>query len=455
MAHMKHGTRRALTATLIPVAVALAVLAAWLAARTLGKGYAPTVATFAVAGLALIGAFGLWHAFALVDRHFRALERLRGAMVMLLGQADAVLPLHASGEVDAEVERLYKVLADLRAHSAARRARPDERLAAVLASVTEALVVVTDQGQVSLVNYPAKVLLDAVRVGVGTSVFAALRRGPVVDAMARARSEGNAVTATLRTVGGRELHAKVASLGIHGGAVLSFSGAGAQHRAELEHDLGLHDRPPPVRPLDDSVPLNELHVTVMDTETTGLDPALDRVVSIGAVRVVGGRIYRGAGIDRLINPGRPIAPRSIAVHGITDDMVTDAADFATIYAEYTALAEGTVVVGHNVPFDIAMLRRECELGELPWRQPPYLDTLLLAAAMDLPVPGLSLETLAEYFAVDVHGRHTALGDALVTAEIYVRMIPTLREAGVRTFGEAVAFSQKATDVIAEQHAAGW
>ena len=63
--------------------------------------------------------------------------------------------------------------------------------------------------------------------------------------------------------------------------------------------------------------------------------------------------------------------------------------------------------------------------------------------------------LAGHFGVNVRGRHTALGDSLVTAEIYVRMLPLLLDAGVNTFGAAVAFSQRAKEVIARQKAAGW
>jgi DNA polymerase III subunit epsilon len=313
----------------------------------------------------------------------------------------------------------------------------------------------TEQGQVSLVNYPAKALLGSERVRVGTSVFAALERDRVIAALARARQEGGTVEAMLRTVDGAELPARIAGLDEHGGAVLSFNHDLAEHRAELDHDLALHDRPPARVPLSDDTRMAELHATVVDTETTGLTPAVDRVVSIGAVRVCGGRLYRGMSFDRLVRPGVPIPARSTAVHGITDAMVADAAAFPAVFADFAPLARDTVWIGHNVAFDVAMLRQECALAGLSWEEPAALDTLLLAASLKLGLPGLSLENLAAHFSVDIRGRHTALGDALVTAEVYVAMLPLLAEAGVGTLGEALRFSRRAKGVIARQKAAGW
>ena len=193
----------------------------------------------------------------------------------------------------------------------------------------------------------------------------------------------------------------------------------------------------------------------MDTETTGLDTETDRIISIGAVRVCGARMYRSLGFDRLVKPGVEIPARSTAVHGITDAMVVDAEGFAEVYAEFAGLARDTVLIGHNIAFDVAMLRRECELAELPWQEPRMLDTLLLASSLDLGLPNLSLEHLADYFSVNIHGRHTALGDSLVTADVYIRMLPLLRDAGIDTLADAVGFSQRATQILARQKAAGW
>lgn len=427
----------------------LAALAAWAPGRQAGAR------EIAAAGAAILAVAALWHVYGLVRRHFRDLDRARGAIVTLTGDRSAVLPRYEAEDTGLEIERLYGALADLTARYAEERAAPDRKLGAILASVAEALVVITEQGQVSLVNYPAKALLGGERVRIGTSVFAALERGPVIAALERARQEGGAVEATLRTVEGTEIPARILGLEEHGGAVLSFTNDLAEHRAEVSHDLALHDRPPARGSLSDDTRIADLHATVLDTETTGLIPAVDRVVSIGAVRVCGGRLYRGMSFDRLVRPGVPIPARSTAVHGITDAMVTDAEVFPAVFAGLAPLVRDTVWVGHNIAFDIAMLRQECALAGLSWAEPVALDTLLLASALKLEAPGLSLENLAAHFSVDVHGRHTALGDSLVTAEIFIRMLPLLAEAGVETLGDAVRFSRRAKAVIAKQKAAGW
>ncbi len=402
--------------------------------------------------LALVAIVGLaaWYAVARESRHRRELQRLRGAVLTLAGDSNAVLPRWQEEEVGAELNRLYAAVADL----AAARA-PDRRLAAVLASIADGMVVITDQGQVSLVNHAAKVLLDAERVRVGTSVFAALERASVTAAVDQARRLGQPVSVELRTVGGGSVPARVADLDGHAGALLMFSAQGAARTTGIEHDLELHDQPPPPPPVTAATPLADLPMTVLDTETTGLDVTQDRIVSIGAVRLHGARRYRSAILDRLVRPGIPIPSRSVAVHGITDAMVANAEDFPAVFARLLPLIEGTVLVGHNLPFDVAMLRRECGLAGLTWPGSPGLDTLLLAAALDPDVHDHSLDGLAGRFGVDVRGRHTALGDALMTAEIYTRMLPRLADAGVTTLGAAQDLAARAKHLAARQRSAGW
>lgn len=452
---MTSGTWRAVLISICVAAAALAVVAGFAAGRIFAPGGGLDLGAAVLGAAVIVAVIALWHGISLVNGHFRELERLRGAAVTLAGDPNAVLPRRRPDEGSAEVERLHGALADLVARQAEERAAPDDRLTAVLASIEEAMVVITDQGQVSLVNHYAKVLLGAERVRCGTSVFAALEREGVIAAMVEAQAAGRPCDAVLRDVEGRALPAKVASLEAHGGAVLSFAHDLAEYRPELEHALELHDRPSAAGVVTEATPLTELPLVVMDTETTGLDPACDRVVSIGAVRLHGSRMFRGAAFDRLVHPGVPIPPRSTAVHGITDEMVVDARGFAEVYAQLTPLIDGTILVGHNIPFDLAMLRRECRLAGMEWAEPPFLDTLRLAAALDGDLPDLNLESLAGHFGVDIHGRHTALGDSLVTAEIYLRMLPRLHDAGVRSFGEALAFSARARHVVARQKAAGW
>jgi DNA polymerase-3 subunit epsilon len=452
---MTASLRRGVIVGLATVACALLVLSVIIALRSLDFIDRPGFIEVIFALSVVLGALGLWHVHGVVDRHRKALDRLRGAIVTLAGHHDAVLPPLAEAERANEVGQLHDSLSQLLASYAERRGRPSRRLQAILAAMAEAMVVITEQGQVSLVNHAAKDLLGAEEVRVGTSVFAALQRAPIVAAIEQAGEAGRPVAARLQTVTGTELNAMVAGLGEHGGAVLSFAADEVEHRAEVEHDLDLHDQPPPAPEIHDGLALDALPALVLDTETTGLDVNGDRVVSIGAVRMHGLRVYRSRAFDRLVNPTVAIPPRATAVHGITDAMVLDAEGFPAVFNQLRPLLDGTVLVGHHITFDILMLRRECQLYRVAWPDPPFLDTLLLAAGLDVDWPGLGLEDLAAVLGVDVHGRHTALGDSLVTAEVYARLLPRLADAGVTTLGEAVNFCQRPRHIIREQNKAGW
>ena len=406
------------------------------------------------AGLALLGLIFLYQVWSVARDHAIALERLKGAIVSLAGDRTARLP-RLGEEQGSDIRGLHAALAALDARYAQERAAPDERLQAVLASIPDAMLVITDEGQVTLVNHAAKALLGAERVAVGSSAYAALSRTTVQSALARARRAGGPVDAMIGTLEEHQLTAKVASLPARAGAVITIPAEEIEFRAELEADLALLDVPPPPEAFDDDTPLERLPILVLDTETTGLDVARDRIVSVGALRLVGGRLYRATSFDRLVNPGMSIPPRSTAIHGITDAMVADAPPFDEVYRALEAVMAGTVVVGHQIAFDLAMLRAECARTGCQWAEPRSLDTLLLVVALLPHLSGASLDAVADELGVSVHGRHTALGDSLVTAEIFASLLPRLADQGIATLGQATAFSQRAKSFVRAQDKAGW
>ncbi|MBF0394917.1 MAG: diguanylate cyclase, partial [Alphaproteobacteria bacterium] len=263
------------------------------------------------------------------------------------------------------------------------------------------------------------------------------------------------VDVAIDTVEGETLNARITDFGQHRGVVLAIPASEVEHYQEVEHALDLHDIPPAPEPVTFETPLDRLPGFVFDTETTGLDVQRDVVVSVGAVRTHGAKVYPGLTMDRLVNPGRPIPARSTAVHGITNAMVSDAPPIRDVLPAIREMMRDCVLIGHNTGFDISMLRRAMEAEGQAWHDPPWLDVLLLAAAMDTDETDFNLESMALRMGVNVSGRHTALGDSLVTAEVFVRMLPALAKAGVKTFGDAIEYSQRATRVIAKQREAGW
>lgn len=195
------------------------------------------------------------------------------------------------------------------------------------------------------------------------------------------------------------------------------------------------------RALDDH-PLSELSYTVFDTETTGLDPSGgDEIIQIGATRIVNGKLLRRESFEQLVDPRRTMRPESIAIHGIQPEMLVGQPGIAGVLPAFHAFAAETVLVAHNAAFDMRFLQLKEALTGLRFDQ-PVLDTLLLSALLHPNQESHRLEAIAERLGVAIVGRHTALGDALVTAEVFIKMIPLLAERGIHTLGQVREASEQ-------------
>jgi DNA polymerase III subunit epsilon len=191
----------------------------------------------------------------------------------------------------------------------------------------------------------------------------------------------------------------------------------------------------------DDRPLGEIAYTVFDTETTGLDPAGgDEILQIGATRIVNGRLLGSECFDQLVDPKRSIPEAGIAVHGIRPEMVRGKPTLVEVLPAFHAFAADTVLVGHNVAFDMRFLTLKENASGVRFDQ-PVLDTLLLAAIVHPGEESHGLEAMAARLGIAVSGRHTALGDALATAEIFLKLLPLLRQRGILTLGQARAAAQ--------------
>ncbi len=207
------------------------------------------------------------------------------------------------------------------------------------------------------------------------------------------------------------------------------------------YDFDLFKRSAASDALDD-MPLSALTFTVFDTETTGLNPSEgDEIIQIGATRIVNGKLLKSESFEQLVDPQRELPEASTKIHGITPEMLAGQPPLGRVLPAFHAFARDTVLVAHNAAFDMRFLElKEQSLG-IRFDQ-PVLDTLLLSAALHPSQESHRLEAICERMGVHVMGRHTALGDAIVTGEVFLRMIPLLAEAGIRTLGDARRASEK-------------
>jgi CBS domain-containing protein len=207
--------------------------------------------------------------------------------------------------------------------------------------------------------------------------------------------------------------------------------------------------------MSNATPLIALDAVVIDSETTSLDPRKARIVELGGVRLVSGRVRSDDSFRHLVRPDEPIPPAASALHHIDDAKVADAPAFAEVWPALLAFVGNAVLIGHTLGFDLAVLKRECERAWLPFFRPRTLDTRLLAEVAEPDLADYTLEALASWLGIEIADRHSALGDALITARIFTALVPKLRDGNIRTLGEAMQACRALTNVLDEQHRAGW
>ncbi len=206
---------------------------------------------------------------------------------------------------------------------------------------------------------------------------------------------------------------------------------------------------------DSARPLISMFAIVMDTETTGLDTARDRIVQIGAVKLAHGSLLENDVFDRLVNPGIPIPPTSTAIHAITDQDVANAPAFEDCFADYESWAGPGLLVGYSIGFDIAVIKAECARIGRVWTPPRSLDVRHL---VQLVYPGLfeiTLESVASWLELDIRNRHTGLGDAFAAAHIFQALVPLLAKKGIFTLAEAERAVAGLSNRIRGEVSAGW
>jgi DNA polymerase III subunit epsilon len=164
---------------------------------------------------------------------------------------------------------------------------------------------------------------------------------------------------------------------------------------------------------------------ILDTETTGLDPADHRIIEIGCIELEN-RCFTGSYFHRYLNPMRSVDQGAFAVHGIDNAFLQDKPLFQEIHEELFAYLEGAELIIHNAPFDIGFLDREFKLSKADFghivEHCKVVDTLDLARRLRKGRRN-NLDALCKDYKVDNSQRdlHGALKDARLLGEVYLRM----------------------------------
>ena len=191
---------------------------------------------------------------------------------------------------------------------------------------------------------------------------------------------------------------------------------------------------------DDNTPVADVRFAVLDCETTGLDPRRDRLVTIGAVAVKGGEIDLADVFEALLKVDYNTS--AVTVHGVTRDHSRRGLDESEAVPALVAYLGDAVVVGHHVDHDVATIDAACERQLGRALQPRTVDTMDLALHLERagafagsePIRSFELDGLCGRFGIVPHDRHTAPGDAFLTAQVFLRLLRLAGRQGRTTLG---------------------
>ncbi|BBF94108.1 3'-5' exonuclease [Blastochloris tepida] len=456
---------------LVGAVVAAAAILAVAQAAGAPPAQAGLYVSLVAGGGILAGLAGWWLLHARLIQPLEALTRdLRllqsdpqpRALELPAGHALGRLPELIEG-LTGQLEAARRATGEAVALATRRAEEQKSRLEAILVDLAEGVVVCNLDHRILLYNQAARRLLHRpAGLGLDRPLFGVLAEEPIrktVAMLRRSASDANPVLRIRRCevpMVESEVSLK-ARLGLVREPNGEISGYVLTFTETMEGGAAAPAAPEPIPPRPEfydfdlfrparttlpETPLRQIPFVVFDTETTGLNPdGGDELISIGAVRVVNGRLLTGETYAQLIDPGRPIPEASIKFHGITADMVAGQPPVNEVLPAFKTFVGDAVLVAYNIAFDMAFLaKREKEAGVA--FDNPVLDALLLAAHVFPDQPDHSLSAMAHRLGVNVEGRHTALGDAIATAKLWVKLLVMLEARGLGTFGQAVEISQR-------------
>ncbi|MEK9690670.1 MAG: 3'-5' exonuclease [Pelagibacteraceae bacterium] len=184
------------------------------------------------------------------------------------------------------------------------------------------------------------------------------------------------------------------------------------------------------------VSLEQSNFSILDTETTGLHVEKgDQIISVASLKVSDLKIDEQNYLDELVNPNMKIPESSTKIHNITDEQVKSKPSLLEISEKILKFLKKSVLVGHNINFDINFLKENSKGSQLADRMKVIksIDTIYLTASLFPDLKNYELSNLCEYFNIktDDQIRHSALGDCIITARLFLHLISIAQTKGVK------------------------
>lgn len=183
---------------------------------------------------------------------------------------------------------------------------------------------------------------------------------------------------------------------------------------------------------------------VFDIETTGFGPVKDKIIEIGAVKLVGGEITET--FSTFINPEIPIPEEITKLTSITNEMVKDAERIEEVLPKFLKFCENCILVAHNASFDVGFIRKKAELLQIKVGF-TSVDTVGIARILLPHLTNYKLHIVCKELNISLENHHRAVDDAMATAEIYKKFLVMLKEKGIRKLSQIDSLREISEEII--------
>lgn len=189
--------------------------------------------------------------------------------------------------------------------------------------------------------------------------------------------------------------------------------------------------------------ISQLKFTVLDTETTGLEPAEDLILSFGAVKISGLKIQISSAVEWYPKSEHTIG-KAAQIHGLVG--ISNQISIKEFIKKLLSYLGNSIIVGHHIGFDLVMIGKLLKPFGLDQLPNPVIDTLDLAIRLEhgpqaelsrISMGPYSLDELCKRYGIDRDDRHTAGGDAFLTAQLFIKLLKLAEKKGIRTYKELI------------------